>query len=100
MSLIQAYSRPADTSALHTTAAWPRVWHGMTVEVALSVMAAAGTGHLAVCDEDDRCTDVVTRVRLTAVRDSPAYTDRVRLGDVADDARRRAGRARVRQWSE
>ncbi|MEV7786241.1 CBS domain-containing protein [Streptomyces sp. NPDC088106] len=101
MSLVQAYSRPADTSALRPAAAWPRVWDDMTVEVALSVMAAARTGHLAVCDEDGRCTDVVTRDGLTAVRDGSAYTDRVRLRDIAgvadDDARRRA---RSRQWSE
>ncbi|MFE0549122.1 CBS domain-containing protein [Streptomyces pilosus] len=95
MSLVQTYSGPADASALPATAtsatgtvdtavtaAWPRVWDGMTVEVALSVMAAARAGHLAVCDEDDRCTDVVTRVGLTAVRDGLAYTDRMRLRDV------------------
>ncbi|MET9155980.1 CBS domain-containing protein [Streptomyces griseoflavus] len=106
MSLVQTHSRPADAPALRTTAtgaagtaAWPRVWDGMTVEVALSVMAAAGTGHLVVCDEDDLCTDVVTRARLTAVRDGSAYTDRVRLRDVAGDGSA-AGRSVGRQWSE
>ncbi|WP_255955983.1 CBS domain-containing protein [Streptomyces odontomachi] len=60
----------------------PQVWNDMTVEVALSVMAAARTRHLVVCDEDGQCTGLVTRARLTTVRDSPGYTDRVRLRDV------------------
>ncbi len=64
--------------------AGPQVWDDMTVEVALSVMAAARTGHLVVCDEDGQCTDLVSRARLTAVRDGSGYTDRVRLRDVAD----------------
>jgi CBS domain-containing protein len=62
----------------------PQVWDDMTVEVALSVMAAARTGHLVVCDGDGRCTGLVTRARLTAVRDGSGYTDRVRLRDIAD----------------
>ncbi|WP_228978328.1 CBS domain-containing protein [Streptomyces sp. DH12] len=62
--------------------AGPRVWYDMTVEVALSVMAGARTGHLLLCDDDGRCTGVVTRHRLDAVRDSPSYSDRVRLRDV------------------
>ncbi|MFF8383962.1 CBS domain-containing protein [Streptomyces kanasensis] len=62
--------------------AGPRVWYDMTVEVALSVMAGARSGHLLLCDDDGRCTGVVTRRRLDAVRDSPSYTDRVRLRDV------------------
>ncbi|MGW7267177.1 CBS domain-containing protein [Streptomyces sp. NPDC054842] len=57
----------------------------MTVEVALSVMASARTGHLLICDEDDQLTGRVTRARLTAVRDSPGYTDRVRLRDVCEE---------------
>ncbi|MFJ9352564.1 CBS domain-containing protein [Streptomyces sp. NPDC101237] len=57
----------------------------MTVEVALSVMAAARTAHLLVCDEDARCTGIVTRARLTAVRDSGVYTDQVRLRDIVGD---------------
>ncbi|MFE2050421.1 CBS domain-containing protein [Streptomyces sp. NPDC059459] len=62
----------------------PQVWEDMTVEVALSVMAAARTGHLVVRDEDGRCTGLVHGVRLTAMRDSSGYTDRIRLRDVAD----------------
>ncbi|WP_345643856.1 hypothetical protein [Streptomyces tremellae] len=65
-----------------TDTAAPRVWATMTVEVALSVMAAARTRHLAVCDEDGQCTVLVTLAGLTAVRDSPGYTDRTRLGDI------------------
>ncbi|KES06273.1 hypothetical protein BU52_16235 [Streptomyces toyocaensis] len=64
-------------------AAGPQVWDGMTVEVALSVMTAARTGHLVVCDEDGQCTHLVSRARLTAVRTGLGYTDRVRLRDVA-----------------
>ena len=51
----------------------------MSVEVALAVMAAARTGRLVVCDQDGQCTGLVTQTELTAVRDSSAYTDRVRL---------------------
>jgi CBS domain-containing protein len=65
-------------------AAGPQVWEDMTVEVALSVMAAARTGHLVVCDEDGLCTGLVTRDRLRAVRDGSGYTDRIRLRDIAD----------------
>ncbi|MGX1510642.1 CBS domain-containing protein [Streptomyces collinus] len=66
-------------------AAGPQVWYDMTVEVALSVMAAARAEHLVVCDEDARCVGLVTQARLTAVRDSSRYTDRLRLGDITDD---------------
>ncbi|MFI8185292.1 CBS domain-containing protein [Actinacidiphila glaucinigra] len=61
----------------------PQVWDDMTVEVALSVMASARTGHLVVCDEDGRCTSLVTLAQLTAFRDGYAYTDQVRLREVA-----------------
>ncbi|WSD65202.1 CBS domain-containing protein [Actinacidiphila glaucinigra] len=61
----------------------PQVWDDMTVEVALSVMASARTGHLVVCDEDGRCTSLVTLAQLTAFRDGHAYTDQVRLREVA-----------------
>ncbi|AIJ12808.1 CBS domain-containing protein [Streptomyces violaceoruber] len=67
-------------------AAGPQVWYDMTVEVALSVMAAARAEHLVVCDEDARCVGLVTQARLTAVRDSSRYTDRLRLGDITDDS--------------
>lgn len=90
MTLVQMQARPASAHAVHSTvadamdAAGPQVWEDMTAEVALSVMAAARTGHLVVCDEDGLCTGLVTRARLTAVRDSSGYTDRVRLRDIAD----------------
>ncbi|MER5948886.1 hypothetical protein ABT127_22820 [Streptomyces sp. NPDC001904] len=55
----------------------------MTVEVALSVMAGARVGHLLVCDEDGMRTGLITLARLTAVRDSTGYTDRIRLRDIS-----------------
>ncbi|MEU0135157.1 hypothetical protein ABZ172_14200 [Streptomyces sp. NPDC006296] len=58
----------------------------MTLEVALSVMAGARTGHLSVCDDDGLCTQLVTQARLAAVRDSPGYTDRLRLRDILGDS--------------
>jgi CBS domain-containing protein len=67
-------------------AAGPQVCDGMTVEVALSVMASARAGHLLVCDEDSQCTGLVTQAQLTAFRDSSAYTDRVRPRDLAGDS--------------
>ncbi|MEU2775805.1 CBS domain-containing protein [Streptomyces sp. NPDC007162] len=90
MTLDQTQFRPASSHPAHSTvadtmdAAGPQVWEDMTVEVALSVMAAARTGHLVVCDEDGMCTGLVTRDRLTAVRDGSGYTDRIRLRDIAD----------------
>ncbi|MYR58425.1 hypothetical protein GTY54_20030, partial [Streptomyces sp. SID625] len=42
------------------------------------------TGQLVVCDADGMCTGLVTRDRLTAVRDGSGYTDRIRLRDIAD----------------
>ncbi|KOG31011.1 CBS domain-containing protein [Streptomyces resistomycificus] len=90
MTLVQMHPRPTSANSVHRTAAdamdtaGPQVWDDMTVEVALSVMTAARTGHLVVCDEDGECTDLVTRARLTAVRDGVGYTDQVRLRDIAD----------------
>ncbi len=102
MTLVQTYPRPAGAGivcepkadvasdvvagavAEAMDEAGPRVWKDMTVEVALSVMASARVGHLLVCDEDGRRTGLVTRARLTAVRDGAGYTDRVRLRDVTD----------------
>ncbi|MFC8371580.1 CBS domain-containing protein [Streptomyces sp. NPDC057239] len=90
MTLVQTQFRPASAHPVHGTAAdamdaaGPQVWEDMTVEVALSVMAAARTGHLIVCDEDGLCTGLVTRAGLTAVRDGSGYTDRIRLRDIAD----------------
>ncbi|MER6094421.1 CBS domain-containing protein [Streptomyces sp. NPDC001728] len=62
-----------------------RVGDDMTVEVALAVMAGARTGHLLVCDDDGLATGLVTLARLTAVRESSAYTDRLRLRDLCGD---------------
>ncbi|KUO12990.1 CBS domain-containing protein [Streptomyces sp. DSM 15324] len=89
MTLDQTQFRSTPTNAVQTAAdpadaAGPQVWEDMTVEVALSVMAAARTGRLVVCDEDGMGTGLVTRDRLTAVRDGSGYTDRIRLSDIAD----------------
>ncbi|MEW2630376.1 CBS domain-containing protein [Streptomyces sp. NPDC048389] len=81
--------RPADLAAVTVVDAMdapgPQVWDDMTVEVALSVMDGARSMHLLVSDEDGRCTGLITRARLAAVRDSSADADRVRLRDVAGD---------------
>ncbi|WP_406167717.1 hypothetical protein [Streptomyces sp. NBC_00996] len=60
----------------------PQVCDDMTVEVALSVMVGARVGFLVLCDRDEQVTGSITRTRLVAVRDSSAYTDRLRLRDV------------------
>lgn len=62
----------------------PRVCDDMTVEVALAVMAGARVEYLTVCDRDDQSTGLITLVRLTVLRDSSTYTDRIRLRDVLD----------------
>ncbi|MEU1044586.1 CBS domain-containing protein [Streptomyces sp. NPDC005897] len=90
MTLGQLQDRSVSARPWHGTvadvmdAAGPQVWYDMTVEVALSVMAAARAEHLVVCDEDARCVGLVTQARLTAVRNSSGYTDRLRLGDITD----------------
>ncbi|WFB08598.1 CBS domain-containing protein [Streptomyces sp. LX-29] len=63
-------------------ASGPRVCDDMTVEVALSLMAGARVDHLVLCDGDDQSTGLITLARLAVLRDSPTYTDRVRLRDV------------------
>lgn len=60
----------------------PRVCDDMTVEVALAVMAGARVEYLTVCDGDDQSTGLITLVRLAVLRDSSAYTDRIRLRDI------------------
>ncbi|MEU0435968.1 CBS domain-containing protein [Streptomyces sp. NPDC006290] len=91
MTLVQMQPRPASAGPAHRTvtevmdAAGPQVCDDMSVEVALSVMAAASTGRLVVCDQDGQCTGLVTQAELTAVRGSSAYTDRVRLRDLLGD---------------
>lgn len=88
MTLIQTQLRPAATDTVHRTAveamdaAGPQVCDDMSVEVALALMAAARTGRLVVCDQDDQRIGLVTRTDLTAVRDSGAHPDRVRLRDI------------------
>ncbi|MFJ5937144.1 hypothetical protein [Streptomyces sp. NPDC093071] len=57
----------------------------LTVEAALSVMAAARTGQLLVRDGDDRPAGLVTRAQLTAARAASSYTDRLRIRDVVGD---------------
>ncbi|MEU2390274.1 CBS domain-containing protein [Streptomyces sp. NPDC007369] len=80
-----------DPSPSHRTvhdameATGPQVCDDMTVEVALAVMAAARVDRLLVRDEHGLCTGLVSHARLTAVRDSPAYTDGARLRDVPGD---------------
>ncbi|MBK3572977.1 CBS domain-containing protein [Streptomyces sp. MBT65] len=93
MTLVETQPRPVNAGPVHRTpaevmeAAGPQVWDDMSVEVALSVMTAACTGRLVVCDQDGQCTGLVTRTELTAVRDNSAYTDRVRLRDILGDHR-------------
>ena len=60
----------------------PRVCDDMTVEVALSLMAGARVDHLVLCDGDEQRTGLVTLAGLAVLRDSAAYTDRLRLRDV------------------
>ncbi|MDG4858706.1 CBS domain-containing protein [Streptomyces sp. T-3] len=86
MDQLAAGAAPHLTSAVDVMdAAGPQVWGDMTVEVALSVMAAARAGHLVLCDADGRRTGLITRAQLTGVRDRPSYTDQVRLEDIVDD---------------
>jgi len=63
-------------------ASGPRVRDDMTVEVALSLMAGARVDHLVLCDGDDQSTGLITLAVLAVLRDSPTYTDRIRLRDV------------------
>jgi CBS domain-containing protein len=60
----------------------PRVSDDMTVEVALSLMAGARVDHLVLCDGDEQRTGLVTLAGLAVLRNSAAYTDRLRLRDV------------------
>ncbi|MFD8631036.1 CBS domain-containing protein [Streptomyces sp. NPDC059533] len=88
MTLVQMQPRSTNANPVHRTvddameAAGPQVCDDMTVEVALAVMASALAGHLLVCDEDGLCTGLVTLAQLSAIRDSAAYTDRVRIRDL------------------
>ncbi|ATL29329.1 hypothetical protein KY5_4311c [Streptomyces formicae] len=90
MTPVRTQPRPAGSAPLPrpvtaaVDTAGPQVCDDMTVEVALAVMASARTGHLLVCDNDGLCTGVVTEAQLTAIRDSPTYTDRFQLRDILD----------------
>ncbi|MEE1751238.1 CBS domain-containing protein [Streptomyces sp. SP18CS02] len=90
MTLVQTQPHPTHPAPAHPTAAdamdaaGPQVSDDMTVEVALSVMAGARTGHLLVRDDDLR-VGLVTRAQLTTVRDSPACTDRLQPRDLSRD---------------
>ncbi|MFC8826365.1 CBS domain-containing protein [Streptomyces sp. NPDC057137] len=91
MTLVQTQARPASATPVRRTAAdamdtgGPQVCDDMTVEVALSVMASARTGHLLVCDNDGLCTGLLTQAQFTAARDSSKYTDRIQLRDILGD---------------
>ncbi|WP_426364697.1 CBS domain-containing protein [Streptomyces sp. E-08] len=90
MTPVPIQPRPTHPAPAHLTPAdavdtAPRVCDDMTVEVALSVMAGARTGHLLVCDNDGLRTGLVTRAQLTTVRESPTYTDRLQLRDLSGD---------------
>ncbi|MFD8971688.1 MULTISPECIES: hypothetical protein [unclassified Streptomyces] len=91
MTLVQTQPRSANATPVDrkvadpTETAAPRVGDDMTVEVALSVVISALAGHLLICDDDGVCTRLVTRAQLAAVRDSSAYTDRIRLRDIPGD---------------
>ncbi|MFD5753320.1 hypothetical protein [Streptomyces sp. NPDC127033] len=90
MTLVQTQARPASSAPLPrpvaaaVDTAGPQVCDDMTIEVALAVMAGARTEHLLVCDNDSLCTGLVTKAQLTAIRDSPTYTDRFQLRDILD----------------
>lgn len=95
MTLVQEHPRSAGIGLVRRISidavdtAGPHVWDDMSVEVALAAMSAARTGRLVICDQDGRHVGEVTRTELAAVRDSAAYTDRVRLRDL------HVGRART-----
>ncbi|MFF5900666.1 CBS domain-containing protein [Streptomyces argenteolus] len=88
MTSVQIQARSTSATAVHSTVAdvmdtaGPQVCDDMTVEVALSVMAAARTGHLLVCDDSGLCIGLVARAQLTAARDGSSYSDRVQLRDI------------------
>ncbi|MFE9816970.1 CBS domain-containing protein [Streptomyces sp. NBC_00236] len=91
MTLVQMKPRSTNATVVHRTVAdvmdtaGPQVCDDMTVEVALSVMASARTGHLLVCDDSGLCIGLVTQAQLTQTRDGSAYSDRVQLRDILGD---------------
>ncbi|MGD6749386.1 CBS domain-containing protein [Streptomyces sp. BH105] len=88
MTLVQMQSRPMSATPVRGTAVdardthAPQVCDDMTVEVALSLVASARTGHLLVCDNDGLRTGLLTQAQLTAARANSAYTDRIQLRDI------------------
>ncbi|MGW1953979.1 CBS domain-containing protein [Streptomyces sp. NPDC001920] len=88
MTMVQAQHQAVDRSprpvADGRDMSGPRVRDDMTVEVALSLMAGARVDHLVLCDGDDQSTGLITLARLTVLRGSPTYTDRIRLRDILD----------------
>ncbi|MFI1675689.1 hypothetical protein [Streptomyces sp. NPDC020607] len=82
VTLVQQTPTDATDAIDATDACALQVCDDMTVEVALSVMAGARTGHLFICENDGLSTQLVTQAQLAAVRDSPEYTDRVQLRDI------------------
>ncbi|MEU5657895.1 CBS domain-containing protein [Streptomyces sp. NPDC047737] len=91
MTPVQMQTRTTHVTATGGTVAdamdtaGPQVCDDMTVEVALSVMASARTGHLLVCDVSGLCIGLVTHARLATVREGSAYSDRVQLRDILGD---------------
>ncbi|MEU9060311.1 CBS domain-containing protein [Streptomyces sp. NPDC048430] len=91
MTLVQMQPRSTNATTVRRTVAdamdtaGPQVCDDMTVEVALSVMASARTGHMLVCDDSGLCAGLVTQSQLTAARDGSAYSDRVQLRDILGD---------------
>ncbi|MFD5872303.1 CBS domain-containing protein [Streptomyces sp. NPDC060322] len=91
MTLVQMQPGSTDATPAGRTVgdvmetAGPQVCDDMTVEVALSVMTSARTGHLLVCDDSGLCTGLVTQSWLTAVREGSAYSDRLQLRDILSD---------------
>ncbi|MFF3322781.1 CBS domain-containing protein [Streptomyces sp. NPDC002889] len=63
----------------------PQVCDDMMVDVALSVLVSARSGHLIICDQDGRCTGLVTRAQLENHRRDSWYTERTRLRDIVHD---------------
>jgi CBS domain-containing protein len=91
LTVIQTQTHPAGVTAVHRTVAevmetaGPQACDDMTVEVALSVMTSARTGHLLVCDDSGLWIGLVTQAQLATARDSSAYSDRVQLRDILGD---------------
>ncbi|MEU0161480.1 CBS domain-containing protein [Streptomyces sp. NPDC006261] len=88
MTLVRMQPRSTEATAVGSTVAdamdtaGPQVCDDMTVEVALSVMASARTGHLLVRDDSGLGTGLVTQSQLTAARGGSAHSDRGQPRDI------------------